>query len=252
MNIRVTLAFNGSRYHGFQVQKNGLTVCQAFQDGLEALLGFRPDVKGCSRTDSGVHAMAFELNFHADTAIPMEKLPLALNRYLPEDIRVLRACQVPEDFHARYSAHSKQYLYRLRNSGIDSPFDKGLYWRYVGPLNVAAMDAAAQRLVGKHNFAAFMSAGSSIIDTVRTIYRFSVEREGDMVLFLVEADGYLYNMVRILCGTLVEIGAGRMPPEQIGRALQSGLRADAGPTLPAQGLFLKQVCYQQEEASCHG
>ena len=97
-----------------------------------------------------------------------------------------------------------------------------------------------------------MSAGGSIIDTVRTIYRFSVEREGDMVLFLVEADGYLYNMVRILCGTLVEIGAGRMPPEQIDRALQSGLRADAGPTLPAQGLFLKQVCYQQEEASCHG
>lgn len=246
MNILVTLAFHGGAYHGFQVQKNGRTVCEVFQDALEQLLGHRPDVKGCSRTDAGVHALDFKLNFHADTRIPMQKLPLALNRYLPADVRVLDARQVPEEFHARYSAHSKEYTYRLKNSAIDSPFDQGLYWRSPPPLDVDAMHTAAQQLVGKHDFAAFMSAGSSIVDTVRTIHRFSVTREGDMVLFKVVADGYLYNMVRILCGTLVEIGAGRMPAERIVRALESGKRSDAGPTLPPQGLFLSHVYYEPE------
>lgn len=247
MNILVTIAFDGTAYHGFQVQKNALTVCQVFQDALQAVFGERYDVKGCSRTDAGVHALGFQLNFHADTRIPMQKLPLALNRFLPEDIRVLSAKQVADDFHARYSAHSKEYCYRIRNSAIDSPFDKAYYWRCTQPLDVKKMNLAAQDFVGKHNFSAFMSAGSSIVDTVRTVYRFSVTQQGEMVSCTVEADGYLYNMVRIMCGTLVEIGTGKLPPEQVRIALQSGNRQDAGITLPPQGLFLSKVCYDVSE-----
>ena len=123
-NFLLTLAYDGTNYCGFQVQPNGRSVAQTFQDGLEAVLGCRPDIKGCSRTDAGVHALGFMLNFHADTRIPVEKLPLALNQHLPPDIRVLAARVVPEDFHARYAAHTKTYLYRIHNSPIDSPFDE--------------------------------------------------------------------------------------------------------------------------------
>lgn len=246
MNVLVTLAFDGTNYHGFQVQKNGQSICQAFQDGLEKVFGIRSDVKGCSRTDSGVHALGFRLNFHIQTKIPLEKIPLALNQVLPPDIRVIKAEQVAEEFHARYSAHSKEYLYRIRNSNIDSPFDKPYYWRCTYPLNIEKMQQAAQLLVGTHDFAAFMSAGSKIINTVRTIYRFDVTKEEDMLYCTVNANGYLYNMVRIMCGTLVEIGMGKLPIEQIRTALQSKQRKDAGITLPPQGLFLNQVYYLPE------
>ena len=126
-NFLLTLAYDGTNYCGFQVQPNGRSVAQTFQDALEAVLGSRPDIKGCSRTDAGVHALGFRLNFHADTRIPAAKLPLALNQHLPPDIRVLDAQPVPEDFHARYAAHTKTYLYRIHNHPIDSPFDSAYY-----------------------------------------------------------------------------------------------------------------------------
>ena len=129
MNFLLTLAYDGTNYCGFQVQPNGRSVAAVFQDALEAVLGARPDIKGCSRTDAGVHALGFMLNFHADTRIPPEKLPLALNQHLPPDIRVLAARVVPEDFHARYAAHTKTYLYRIHNHPIDSPFDAAYYTR---------------------------------------------------------------------------------------------------------------------------
>ena len=129
MNYLLTLAYDGTNYCGFQVQPNGRSVAETFQDGLEAVLGTRPDIKGCSRTDAGVHALGFKLNFHADTCIPAAKLPLALNQHLPPDIRVLDAQLVPEDFHARYAAHTKTYLYRIHNHPIDSPFDAAYYTR---------------------------------------------------------------------------------------------------------------------------
>ena len=136
-NFLLTLAYDGTNYCGFQVQPNGRSVAQTFQDGLEAVLGCRPDIKGCSRTDAGVHALGFMLNFHADTRIPVEKLPLALNQHLPPDIRVLAARVVPEDFHARYAAHTKTYLYRIHNSPIDSPFDEKYYTRVPRRLDTA-------------------------------------------------------------------------------------------------------------------
>ena len=245
-NFLLTLAYDGTNYCGFQVQPNGRSVAQTFQDGLEAVLGCRPDIKGCSRTDAGVHALGFMLNFHADTRIPPEKLPLALNQHLPPDIRVLAARVVPEDFHARYAAHTKTYLYRIHNSPIDSPFDEKYYTRGPRRLDTAKMNTAARRFVGKHDFLALCAAGSSAAahgDTVRTITACAVARHGDEVEITVTADGYLYNMVRILAGTLCEVGAGRMQPEDIPGILASRDRHKAGPTLPAKGLFLKSVEY---------
>ena len=183
-NFLLTLAYDGTNYCGFQVQPNGRSVAQTFQDGLEAVLGCRPDIKGCSRTDAGVHALGFMLNFHADTRIPVEKLPLALNQHLPPDIRVLAARVVPEDFHARYAAHTKTYLYRIHNSPIDSPFDEKYYTRVPRRLDTAKMNTAARRFVGKHDFLALCAAGSSAAahgDTVRTITACGVERKGDEV-----------------------------------------------------------------------
>ena len=224
MNYLLTLAYDGTNYCGFQVQPNGRSVAAAFQDALEAVLGCRPDIKGCSRTDAGVHALGFMLNFHADTRIPA----------------------VPDDFHARYAAHTKTYLYRIHNSPIDSPFAARYYTRVPGRLDADRMRQAAQYFVGKHDFLALCASGSSAAahgDTVRTITACDVRRRGDDIDITVTADGYLYNMVRILAGTLCEAGAGRLAPEAVPGILVSRDRKNAGPTLAAKGLFLKSVDY---------
>ena len=209
-------------------------------DALEQLL------KPLGKLHFPVHALGFKLNFHADTRIPAAKLPLALNQHLPPDIRVLDAQVVPEDFHARYAAHTKTYLYRIHNHPIDSPFDAAYYTRVPRHLDEARMQAAAQQFVGRHDFLALCAAGSSAAahgDTVRTITDCHVTRKGDEIDIEVTADGYLYNMVRILAGTLCEAGAGRLDPAEIPAILESRDRSRAGPTLPAKGLFLKCVEY---------
>ena len=209
-NFLLTLAYDGTNYCGFQVQPNGRSVAQTFQDALQAVLGSRPDIKGCSRTDAGVHALGFKLNFHADTRIPAAKLPLALNQHLPP------------------------------------PFDAAYYTRVPRHLDEARMQAAAQQFVGRHDFLALCAAGSSAAahgDTVRTITDCHVTRKGDEIDIEVTADGYLYNMVRILAGTLCEAGAGRLDPAEMPAILESRDRSRAGPTLPAKGLFLKCVEY---------
>lgn len=246
MNILVRLAYDGTNYCGFQVQPNGTSVAAVFQDALESVLGTRPDIKGCSRTDAGVHARDFALNFHADTAIPLEKLPLALNTRLPADIRVLSARRVPEDFHARYAAHAKTYEYRIRNSAIESPFDSRYTARIPQPLDVQAMNEAAKAFCGTHDFTALCAAGSSAAahgDTVRTVTACGAQRAGDVITIRVTADGYLYHMVRILAGTLAEAGMHRLRPEEIPAILTSRERGRAGPTLPAKGLTLCSVQY---------
>ena len=247
MHVCITLRFAGTRYHGFQVQKNALSVCEVLQNALESLYGVRPPVKGCSRTDSGVHALGYCVSYTQPKPIPPRKLPLAVNRFLPDDVRVTEAHRVPEDFHARYSAKSKEYIYRIHNSAVADPFQNGLCWRFPGPLDAGRMERAAQYLVGKHDFVSFMSSGSDIADTVRTVYFAHVRREGDDITFHVCADGYLYNMVRILAGTLCEVGAGRLRAADIPAILASRDRSRAGPTLPAKGLFLKCVEYPERK-----
>ena len=250
MKVLITLSYIGTHYHGFQVQKNALTVCQVLQDALEQLYGTRPPVKGCSRTDAGVHALGYCVSYTQPKPIDPYKLPLAINRFLPPDIRVRRAREVPEDFHARYAAHTKTYLYRIHNNPIDSPFDAAYYTRVPRRLDEAAMQAAAQQFVGTHDFLALCAAGSSAAahgDTVRTITDCRVTRRGDEVDIEVIADGYLYNMVRILAGTLCEVGAGRLRAADIPAILASRDRSQAGPTLPAKGLFLKCVDYPERK-----
>lgn len=246
-HILLTIAFRGSAYHGFQVQSNAKTVAQTLQDALEKLLGVREEIKGCSRTDSGVHAVAYAVSFFTDANIPCIKLPLALNAHLPADIRVCSAREVPQDFHARYSAKSKTYLYRILNSPIESPFEAGLSWRINAPLDADAMQKAAAALVGQHDFASFMSAGSTIEQqggsTVRTVTECAVTRHGDEIRILITADGYLYNMVRIIAGTLAEVGAGRLSATALPGIVAACDRSTAGPTAPAKGLFLYRVEY---------
>lgn len=246
LNILLKMAFRGTHYHGFQVQKNALAVCEVLQDAMEQVLRARPDVKGCSRTDAGVHAREYCVNFRFETPLEDRKIPLALNRFLPEDIKVWKAQRVPEEFHARYSATGKEYEYVFLNAPVDDPFCQGLYYRVYPHLDEKAMDQAAKILLGKHDFSGFMSAGSDIEDTVRTITRLDVQRRGNQVIMTIAADGFLYNMVRIIAGTLLPIGAGKKGNDFLENALKSGNRQMAGETMPAKGLFLNRVFYPED------
>lgn len=246
MNILLWLSYKGTNYVGFQVQPNGLSVCQALQDAMQAALGVRPDVKGCSRTDAGVHARRFALSFRYDGKVPLHRLPLALNAHLPPDIRARAAQAVPEDFHARYAAHAKTYCYRIRSGPADDPFDCEYTHRVGSALDLEAMRRAAAAFVGTHDFAALCAAGSSVAargDTVRTVAACDVARDGQVFTLTVTADGYLYNMVRILAGTVLLAGQGKLDPAEVPAILQSRDRRRAGPTLPAKGLCLAAVAY---------
>ncbi|MDL2327201.1 tRNA pseudouridine(38-40) synthase TruA [Ruminococcaceae bacterium OttesenSCG-928-A11] len=248
-NYLIRFAFNGAAYHGFQVQQNAPTVCAAMQDAMARVFGTRPDVKGVSRTDAGVHARDFCLSFFSDTTIPCEKLPLALNSHLPPDIRVHRALPVPADFHARYSALGKEYRYYIHNSPVDDPFTAGFYYRVPHPLDVDAMAEAAAHLEGCHDFASFKGESGDIVEnTTRTISAISVGRAGDTVVLAVAADGFLYHMVRILAGTVLEAGLGRLVPGEMPGIIAAKNRTPAGPTLPAKGLFLHKVFYPADIA----
>ena len=246
MNVLLWLAYKGTNYAGFQVQPNAPTVCSTLQDAMQAVLGSRPDVKGCSRTDAGVHARRFALNFHYDGKVPLRQLPLAFNAHLPPDIRVLEALPVPENFHARYAAHAKTYAYRIRSGAVDDPFDSDFTYRVAAPLDLAAMQRAAAGFVGTHDFLALCASGSSVAargDTVRTVSACTVTAADGVYTLTVTADGYLYNMVRILAGTVLQAGRGKLDPAAVPAILQSRDRRRAGPTLPAHGLCLLQVDY---------
>ena len=239
----LTLHYDGSRYHGGQVQPNGVTVQQVLQDAVQRLTGVRSGITGCSRTDAGVHAEMFCCALHTDSRIPPEKVPAALNAHLPRDVAVTACRLVPDDFHPRYDARGKRYVYRIWNHPARNPFWEGRAYHYGRRLDVDAMNAAAAALVGQHDFAAFCAAGSSVEDTVRSVSACGVTRRGDLVEIRVQADGFLYNMVRIIVGTLLEVESGRIDPQTIPAILQSGDRTRAGATAPAHGLYLEQVFY---------
>ena len=246
MTYLLWISYKGTNYAGFQVQPNAPTVCAVLQDAMQAALGQRPDVKGCSRTDAGVHARRFALSFCYTGKVPMEKFVPALNAHLPPDIRALAVQPVADDFHARYAAHAKTYHYYILNARVDDPFTFDTCYRVAAPLDLAAMQAAAQQFVGTHDFAALCASGSSAAahgDTARTSTECNVVQSGNHFVISVTADGYLYNMVRILAGTLVEAGLHKRAPESIPALLASRDRRQAGQTLPAKGLFLEKVEY---------
>ena len=243
-NLLLTLCFCGTRYHGFQVQKNALSICQVVQDALETVLGQRGEVKGCSRTDTGVHARMYCLSVRTASPIACDKLVLALNRYLPEDVAVTECRPVPEEFHARYSCVGKEYVYIVHNSRARDPFSPNLAYRYGYSLDAELLNRQAQHYLGTHDFAAFASRGGDVEDTVRHISSFTVLRQGDRVLFTVCGSGFLYNMVRIMVGTLIYIQMGKIEPGSIPDILLAKNRDRAGKTMPAHGLYLNRVFYE--------
>ena len=237
------MRYDGTRYHGWQVQENAVTVQQTLQDALEKLFGERLPVTGCSRTDAGVHAQMYCCNFRTDSAISCEKLPYALNAHLPDDIGVYACREVPEDFHARYACIGKRYVYKIHNSPFRDPFRMGYAYTYRPQLDAALLHMQAEDFLGTHDFASFAAAGGSVEDTVRTVQDVCVRRNGDLVCFEVQADGFLYNMVRIMTGTLLGIAEGKLERGSIPDILKAKDRSLAGVTAPPQGLYLKEVYY---------
>ena len=245
--LLLTLRYDGSRYHGWQVQKNGITVQETLQDAVERLTGIRSGLTGCSRTDAGVHAEMFCCAF--DTASPLrgEKMVKALNAHLPRDIAVYGCREVEADFHPRYAALGKRYVYRIWNAPERNPVWEGRALHCRRPLDAAFLNEQAAAYVGTHDFASHQAAGSTVEETIRTVRRAEVERRGEMVLFTVEADGFLYNMVRIMVGTLLGLQAGSLEAGSIPAILESGSRERAGATAPACGLYLDHVFYPHEK-----
>lgn len=242
-SLLINMRYDGTNYHGWQIQKNALTVQEVFQTALYKILGASPDIKGCSRTDTGVHANMFCVSVKTSCPIDCFKLTGALNALLPRDIAVHSCREVDMDFHARYSCKSKRYVYNIYNYTSRNPFWEAYSLHYPKPLDETMLDREAQDYVGTHDFAALCGSKSDVEDTVRTVKYAQVTRDGDMVRFTVEADGFLYNMVRIMVGTLLRIAQGKISPGSIPDILLSRDRRRAGQTAPAQGLFLDKVNY---------
>ena len=241
--IKLTVAYDGTNYYGWQKQPDAVTVEEVVNRELTRLLQEPIEVIGASRTDSGVHALGNVAVFDTDTRIPPEKISYALNARLPKDIVIQDSKEVPPDFHPRRTDCVKTYEYRILNTRFPVPTMR-LYAHYVyKPLDVEKMQAAAAFLVGEHDFASFCSAGSQVKETVRTIYRLDLKREGNMVSFQVEGNGFLYNMVRIIAGTLIEVGIGSYPPERVREMLEAKDRIRCGPKAPACGLTLVGIRY---------
>ena len=245
-NIALFLKYNGTAYHGWQVQKNTVTVGETLEKAVQTVVGHRAHVTGCGRTDAGVHARCYVANFHTDARIPAERIPFALNSRLPEDIVVTSAMDVPDGFNAIGSCIKKEYTYRIYNSRIKNPFYVHRAYFYPKKLDEDLMDRAARMFEGTHDFAAVRSVGTNVRSTVRTIHYCRVTRNGELLELKVCADGFLYNMVRAITGTVLYAAEGKLMPEDIPEILNSGNRTLAGPTAPPGGLYLTRVWYEDE------
>ncbi len=245
--FRLTIEYDGTAYCGWQRQQNGPSVQETLEQALCTLTQERVSVTGSSRTDAGVHALGLCAHFDSATRIPAQKLAFALNTMLPPDIRVRESSLAPEGFHARYSACGKLYRYAFYNARHDCAIGRQYAAHIPLPMDERLMDEEAQALLGTHDFAAFAASGSVAKSTVRTIVGARVTREGERVTLCVMGDGFLYNMVRIIAGTLAEIGTGKRAPGAIARAIETGDRLALGQTAPARGLTLVRVFYEGDE-----
>lgn len=243
MKVLLTVAYDGSGYYGWQVQNDFVTVQQKLEEALSALLKKKVSVRGASRTDTGVHAMAQGAVFNEETTIPVEKLPYAINSFLPDDIVVTGAREVSEEFHPQYSVIDKTYEYKILNSEFKNP-KLVRYTEFIrGNIDVDKMKDACKYFIGEHDFKAFCASGSTAKTTVRTIYSLEVEKEKDIICIRVKGNGFLYNMVRIIAGTLVYVGIGKIKPDEIAEIIESRDRTRAGKTLGPNGLTLMEVHY---------
>jgi len=243
-NIALRLRYDGSRYHGWQVQKNDITVAETLEEALSKVCGHAVRVVGCGRTDAGVHALRYCANFKTDCRIPADRIPLAVNARLPGDIAVSAALDVPEDFNAISSCIKKEYIYKIHNSNIRDPFWEKRVCFYPQHLDIELMQRAAKAFEGTHDFMAVRSVGTETKTTVRTVHWCKAEKEGDMITVSICANGFLYNMCRAMVGTMVYASYGKLEPEEIPMLLEKRDRRLTGPTMPPQGLYLNRVWYE--------
>lgn len=242
-NIQLIISYRGTNYCGWQVQPNGVTIQEVIVRAIKELTGESVNLTGSGRTDAGVHALGQSANFFTASTIPPELWYRALNTRLPADIRVISSRVCNQEFHSRYNATGKSYVYKMLASPVASPFQADLAFHVTRTLDWTAMEEAAASFLGEHDFTAFMASGSSIKTTVRTITAISFSKNNDLWEITFTGNGFLYNMVRIMVGTLYEVGYGRLKPQDIKAIIDSKERSRAGITAPAHGLYLKEVYY---------
>lgn len=250
MRVKLIVAYDGTRYHGWQLQPNNVTIESVLNQALSELLGEEIFVTGASRTDAGVHSRGNVAVFDTDTKIPAEKISYALNQRLPEDIVVQDSCEVPKDFHPRRINSKKTYEYRILNRKFPDPARRLDTYFYHHSLDVEKMREASFYLVGEHDFKSFCSVKTAAETTVRTIYGLEVTRQEDIIKIRITGSGFLYNMVRIIAGTLIQAGGGKIDPEAVKEILQAKDRSAAGPTAPAHGLTMLGIEYEQMKSVC--
>jgi len=249
-NVLLTIAYDGTNFCGWAKQNGQRTVCGEVENLLKRLTGEDIVLEGTSRTDAGVHAYGQCASFKSNIKIPVDKLAKVMNDSLAKDkleavsdIRIVEAKEMPEDFHARFSSKGKSYIYRIKNFDIPDIFERNYYYQVRGCLDVDAMHKASRHMIGEHDFACFQTAGSPRKSTVRNIYDINICAYEHDISIIVSGNGFLYNMVRIIVGTLVEVGLGKISPEDIDSIIESKDRSRAGHTAPAQGLYLLEVFY---------
>lgn len=247
-NIKLTLSYDGTRYHGFQRQNNALAVQNILEEKLALVFGDTIELAASGRTDAGVHAIGQVVNFFTDGTIPVDRIQRAVNSLLPEDIVILDAAEAARDFSARHSAKSKVYIYKIQQGEVQDPFLRYYSWHIRRELNVLAMQEALNYILGEHDFSSFQATGSVAMDPVRTIYKTSCDREGNLLQVTFWGNGFLYHMVRNLIGTLVNVGLGKMTPKRFLEVLLACDRQQAGATAPARGLYLSHVYYEEQDA----
>ena len=247
MRVKMIVAYDGTNYKGWQVQPNGITIEEVLNKNLSNLLGEQIVVSGASRTDSGVHSLGNIAVFDTNTRMPADKIAFALNQRLPEDIVVQGSCEVEDGWHPRYQNSRKTYEYRILNRTFRMPTRRLDTYFYHYPLDVEKMKKAASYLEGEHDFKSFCAIGAQVKTTVRTIYACDVEKEGDIITIRVTGNGFLYNMVRIIAGTLVQVGGGAIEPEAVKEILAKKDRSAAGPTAPAHGLTMMGIEFEHVE-----
>ncbi len=247
MNIKLIIAYDGTAYHGWQIQKNGITVQEAVREAVKKVTGEAVNVIGCGRTDAGVHALNYACNFKTESSIPADRFKNALNTYLPKDIRCKSSEEVDEDFHASYSATGKTYIYRILNRPEADVFERNYSWHYKYDVDIEKMRKAAEAFIGEHDFIGFAAAGFTVSTTVRTIYDLKVHENNGIITIEITGNGFLYNMVRIIAGTLVMMGNGKIDYTKAAEIIASKERKRAGITAPPDGLFLKEVFYGERK-----
>ena len=245
-NIALKLMYNGTAYHGWQVQKNAVTVAETLEKALSTVVCHPVKCTGAGRTDAGVHAETYIANFRTTSSIPCDRIPLAVNTRLPDDIVVVKATEVPEDFNAIGSCIKKEYTYRIYNSRLGNAFYVNRAWFYPKHLDEDVMQRAADCFVGTHDFSAVRAVGTDVRSPIRTVYYFDISRTGDLIECRVCANGFLYNMVRAMVGTCVYAAEGKFAPEDVSAILESKNRTAAGPTVPPGGLYMTKLWYDED------